>query len=283
MRNNFFKTIYKGDSEERGVYAGENYSVRHLNEISSQKLINAATEYEQLVRKLSSNKVIVLVKNISSMIIFLCAIVVVISLNQSKDILSYYPFLIALVVSLIVFFASIIANGRKKQAFMNSDEYKQSISKLENLYEDTKEELGIPSEASSIDIFFEAYEIVKDVEVPVNRQVNFYNSSLYCYVENNNLYMSDLSDVYEIPLSAITNIIKVEKKCTFFGWNKEQRFNSEQLKKYNIRYNGLFSIKEYYVVELDLNDEQYSLIIPNYDIDEFNNLIKVCNIEPREI
>ena len=71
----------------------------------------------------------------------------------------------------------------------------------------------------------------------------------------------------KIPLAAVGAVNVINKRLGFIGWSKEQTPNSPEYKPYKITVNnmgGLF-VKWCFSVNLNLDGEEYEIIIPPYE------------------
>ena len=101
------------------------------------------------------------------------------------------------------------------------------------------------------------------------------NSEVYLFIENDKVYFADCGAVIEIPLASFKNIDKANKSVIVPKWNKEVPFNNEKYKEYKVKQNGygMFYVKPYYSIKLLIDNEDYEMLIPNYDLKEFLKVV----------
>lgn len=159
-----------------------------------------------------------------------------------------------------------------------SPEYQAVINDTENVNNGSYEELGVPEGADSIDVLCYPYKLNRKGKekngcqfaqyVPINYKI---------FKQDDSLCFADVNDLIQIPLSAVTGASYVPKRVAFYGWTKDDKFNSEKYKPYKIRANnfGALFIKGYISVNLLLDGEEREIIIPLYEQDVIEKYIPV--------
>ena len=101
------------------------------------------------------------------------------------------------------------------------------------------------------------------------------NSEVYFFVENDKACFADYSAVIEIPLESFKSADKIDKRIIIPTWHKEVPYNNEKYKEYKIKRNGydMFYVKPYYSIKLLIDNEDYEMLIPNYDLKEFLKVV----------
>jgi len=180
---------------------------------------------------------------------------------------------VLLVASAIIF---IVEKIREKRV-VESDEYKYAISKSENADRNSLLELNIPSSAPTVDVFMWLYKIKKDGSFKNAISTEYDPMEMYVFEEKGYLCLADLSSVYGIaPISSFKKIEYITKKSSFSCWNKDEPYNKGKYKEYKIsadKYETEFYIKNLCSVQLELNGEEYEIIVPPYDIYAFENIL----------
>ncbi|MDE6618763.1 MAG: hypothetical protein K2K13_07050 [Clostridiales bacterium] len=159
-----------------------------------------------------------------------------------------------------------------------SPEYKAVINDTENVNNGSYDELGVPSDADSIDVLCFPYKLNRKGKerngcqfaqyVPINYKI---------FKQDDGLYFADVNDLIQIPLSAVKDATYVPKTVAFYGWTKDDKFNSPKYKPYKIRANnfGALFIKGYISVNLLLDEEEKEIIIPLYEQDVIEKYVPV--------
>lgn len=196
-------------------------------------------------------------------------------INALKD--RGYIFIIG-IISFIIFLVLFVIYLNKKQRNKDEVETKQIEMKIASLENDCKRELNIPFNVNKIDIFLSKVKNKNGNEKSGNSI--FANLQFMIYKDENNLYIADIHRVIALPLIAFKEIKKIKKSIVFQFWNKKDSYKSEKYKSYKIRSNnGLFFSKTYYVIYLKIDNEDFKINIPNYDLDTF---LEVLNLKVEE-
>ncbi len=178
-----------------------------------------------------------------------------------------------LAVSTIIF----IVEKIRERNITESDEYKYAISKSENADRNSLLELNIPSSAPAVDIFMWLYKVKKNGTLKNALSAEYDPMEMYVFEENGCLCLADLNTVYSIaPISAFEKIEYIEGKSSFASWNKDESYNKGKYKEYKIstdKYETEFYIKNLCSVQFKLNGEKFEIIVPPYDIYEFENIL----------
>lgn len=182
------------------------------------------------------------------------------------------------VVCLAVAVALHIWERKRTKRVESSDEYKTVIADCNNIHSDSYEELGVPSDADSLDVLCFPYKLNRKGKEKNGCQFAQYVPIDYkIFKQDDNLYFADVNDLIQIPLSAVTGASYVPKRVAFYGWNKDDKLNSEKYKPYKIRANnyGALFMKGYISVNLLLDGEQKEIVIPLYEQEVIEKYIPV--------
>lgn len=187
-----------------------------------------------------------------------------------------YIFVIAIIL-FIVGVALTIYYGLKSKKIQSNKNFKTFLNEQELLKKEIQDELKIPKDSTEIDVLFtkvkenkEGKEITKSMGL-----FSHLNGQVFLYIEDDKVYFADLAAVIELPLDSFKSVTKINKTVVIPQWNKDVPYNNEKYKKFNIRQNGygMLYVKPYYSIKLVVNDEEYEILIPNYDIDKFLNVV----------
>lgn len=146
---------------------------------------------------------------------------------------------------------------------LNTDPYfKQSLEREEKL---TDVALKIPESAEKTDILV----IDRQVKFPVYRM-----QTMKVFKENGLLCFSDNYQVTGIPLSQVMTAYAINSKTRFYP---AEMINKEKCKACNIKrsfnYNGQYIIDSRLAVELQLNGEQYEIVVAGYNAEAFTKFL----------
>lgn len=160
----------------------------------------------------------------------------------------------------------------------SSEEYKTVIDECDNIHNGSYEELGVPSDADSLDVLCFPYKLNRKGKEKNGCQFAQYVPIRYkIFKQDDNLYFADVNDLIKIPLSAVMGASYVPKRVAFYGWTKDETFRSPKYKPYKIRANnfGALFMKGYISVNLILDGEENEIIIPLYEQDVIEKYVPV--------
>lgn len=171
----------------------------------------------------------------------------------------------------------IIYKKVKSKKGEKSESVKNFLNEQELLKKDILNELRIPEDATVIDILLTKVKENKDGKEIAKTMGLFthINSEVYLFLECNKVYFADYSAVIEIPLESFKSIDKINKSIVIPEWHKKVAFNNEQYKEYKVKQNsyGMVFVKQYYSIKLLIDNEDYEMLIPNYDLKEFLKVV----------
>lgn len=178
------------------------------------------------------------------------------------------PLLWIAVIALIVF------EMLKAKKIYSSEDFSGHIENIISIIQEAEQYLEIPENSSEIDVLFFRY-MKKDGEIkrkdfPLFSHINLSHKA---YVKNDNLCLSNLRYVMEIPLQSVKSIHMEKKKAHFPNWNKSEPFNSKEYRQFKVTCNnqGTYFAK-YYSVQIQDIKGDFEFYVPNYDID------KICSL-----
>ncbi|MDE5563140.1 MAG: hypothetical protein K2J01_06320, partial [Clostridiales bacterium] len=182
------------------------------------------------------------------------------------------------VVCLAVAIALHVWERKRVKRVESTEEYKTALDGCDNMHNGCYEELGVPEGADSLDVLCFPYKLNRKGKekngcqfaqyVPINYKI---------FKQDDSLCFADVNDLIQIPLSAVKDANYVPKTVTFYGWIKDDKFNSEKYKPYKIRANnvGALFMKGYISVNLLLDGEEKEIIIPLYEQDVIEKYVPV--------
>jgi len=162
----------------------------------------------------------------------------------------------------------------KYQIKQYETQYETSDEKetIEQITKQSFDELDIPTDAIAVELLMSGYKIKNDEHkrVKIGGFYDYANFMFFIYESGDNICFASMEEVYEVPKSAFTDIVKVEKRYSLPTWGKPEGFKSEQYKNYQIRANGFgIVVRSLYEVHIDFQGEEYMVIVPEYDMDLF--------------
>lgn len=266
--NNFFSLDVDGNS--RPVF--EKYMVKRISNKTNKEIeemnirINSfQNKYKSIFSKLSSLSMLL------SFPFILIGLSYVIFQNITYALIGIIGFVICLGLSFLFMFLEY----KKTKKINNSEEYIALNNDAERLIKKAYLELGIKEELNGIDCYFNYYK---------NKNGKLTSSLLYkslmvkeylVYKDELYLYFVDVYALIKIPLSSIKGLNQIDNSINFYGWNKKELPSSDKYKKYKIKTlnNMYFKIPSYWSLDIELDGEEYSILIANYDKEIVKNLL----------
>lgn len=186
-------------------------------------------------------------------------------------------------VAIVLFLYLLILEKVRAKKVVQSEEFKDFVSHVDETIERSMVELEIPMDAQVIDVFSFTYRINKKGEKKINTNPFFHymNTQLHVYVKDDCLCLADIYQEVAIPLSSLVEIRKINKRAITGGWNKEENVNQGRFKKYKMTVNnfGSIFIKPYYAVIINDPIGEFEFYVPCYDIDTIVDLTHLQIIE----
>lgn len=155
-----------------------------------------------------------------------------------------------------------------------SSEYRYAVEKAEKITAESREALYIPHDAADCDVFISPYKVKKNGK---HRSAiwgaNYNNGSFWAFREGDALCIADTTIVFKIPFDRIERIVRVNKRISFQGWNKDVNYRTPQYKPYKIRQNnnGAFFVKPYLSIRIR-GSEEWELILPPYETETIERI-----------
>ena len=159
-------------------------------------------------------------------------------------------------------------------------ETEESIQKLEHLKQANQAifaELGVPANATTVDILVFYYKMKKGklkVTEKGMQMTPYLNPIFYVFADEENLYLADLTGKYAFPRTSLVTIHTVKKQTGITGWNKPIGYNEGIYKQYKIGCNqyGNIICKRHYILEVNHNGTPFGIYIPDYELPVFESL-----------
>ena len=173
-----------------------------------------------------------------------------------------------------------IFSAMRNKRILTEENATEKIAALRKTTEIMYTELGVPSNADTVDLLIFNYRF-KNGRLKMN---TFVNPIMKVYVEDYELRIADIATLYSFPLESLKAINRINKRALIPGWNKDVPFNQGEYKQYKMSSNdyGIFC-KPYYILELIKNGESYSIYFPAYELPVFERLtLMKANDDARE-
>jgi hypothetical protein len=177
---------------------------------------------------------------------------------------------------LIIWIVLIIAEKKRVKGVLESDEARQVSEALETSINDSYISLGVPDDASAIEVLMFRYKSVNGEVTPQGiGAYSFVNLITKMYKKDDCFCVADIVNAYSIPLSSIKRIVKVSKKSLLPYWHKSDDLKSDKYKPYGLKIDsktGGFFINDYYILCFEHGGENWGLYFPPYDLEEIIKL-----------
>ena len=161
--------------------------------------------------------------------------------------------------------------GRMKvQSMENDPQIKTKNNELEIEIALMMYEMGVPTNAKSMDILVFNYK-TKDGEIiptaPIMMPSIFMNFECKAYSDGDTIYLADSDSVYAFNKSDIKMLRKVDSKATVYSWNKQDNPTDPKYAACGVSLNkmGMATSDCYYIVEIEKHGETFGLYVPGYE------------------
>lgn len=164
----------------------------------------------------------------------------------------------------------------RNRRVIGSGAFKMYEGEREKLMREVKESLAVPAEAVKCDVFACRYLPKRNRQ---KRMPFFKNSYLAleteAWREGESFCAFDGDAVFKFPFESVIETERVEKRVTFYGWNKPEKHNKGKYKLYKVRYNSngeYYTVKPVYRVRLFRESEEYEILFPAYEKETLEKL-----------
>lgn len=150
-----------------------------------------------------------------------------------------------------------------------SEEYRNFLKDWEALYKKCEQDLKIPRNAKTIDVFLYVYTSKGGKEKPAYKTFNYVNANVKLFVEGNMVMLADQQTVFGFDRKWFKGFEVVKEAVTFNNWHKEKPITSEEYKKYGIKANnyGVFVVKNAVKLFIERDGTQSFILVPPYESD----------------
>ena len=258
----------------------ERFACERISQESSDALDDVSEQATDVAKKADIPiilKILTFISGIGMIIVFRVVANLITDDIPIQQIIAQHLWMIIVGVSCVaIFFGICFYSKRLNKKVTDSEEYAVTESRINNVLANVYAELGVPSEAEDVDVFFCFYKEKNGKYIVKRSGVNpfdFVNFSNKIFIENGNLYVADTTTKYCIPDFIPTSIEKVNKRKTFPIWNKDTPHNKGEYKQYKISYNdSVYSCKPFYILHFESYGEKWGLYFPSYELPFFEKL-----------
>ncbi|MBP5177485.1 MAG: hypothetical protein ILP02_02755 [Clostridia bacterium] len=266
MKNLFAVYDKKGDEYERFV-------VKRVSPDKSS-LLDEAAELSESFDKSSAPSDWMVMTFIPALAIGLALILSYAFYNKSGGALRLGWLTLTLGVAFMVYGAVcrvFIYLKRRKAA--KDPERERLIERIKRISDSCKKELGVPADAKDVDVIMPYIKVGKDGSqkpAPAGG-FKYINYPFSVYSDEESVFFADSSQVIAIKKSWFTAAEDVDDPVRLPQWNKDKPYNSDDYLPYGIMpaSGGAIVVKSTYRLTFDCGDDQFEVILPDYDKDAF--------------
>ena len=188
-------------------------------------------------------------------------------LAEGAETIPWTAWLCLIPVAICLVAGVLISRSYKKmvESRMSTDEMTLQMEQADACYQLSRHEMGVPSDAVTVDILTYAYEMKKGKEKQIHLADEHYSATpLEAFVEDGCLMLAEAAKTYGFPLAQVTAVTRLEGGTRIYSWNKEEGCKDEPYKPYRISYNeddDVFTVRAVYVLEWPEGE----LVVPDYD------------------
>lgn len=166
---------------------------------------------------------------------------------------------------------------KKKISIISSEEYKTVEQNAKSAVDLALSYLKIPKNAAKTDVLCYYYYKEENGEIrDAAGHFKYLNVPMYIFREGDTLCIADVGAVFGVDIKSIKGIAEREEKVTFTQWNKDTSHTKGVYADYKITLNsyGVYTIRKSCVIKLEIEAQDYEIIIPSYDIEPIKRLLK---------
>lgn len=170
-----------------------------------------------------------------------------------------------------------VISVRREKKVMESDEGISATRNLKANVEAVYSELSVPDYAKEVDVLMFYYK-EKNGKVKVcEKGIQFFthrNLPFRAYADASNLYLANVEGKWSFPLYSLKVVRMVKKRVRLDRWNKSEGYRKGRYAQYKLVAddNGCIHCKRHYVVEFNVDGEEWGIYIPNYELPVFEEL-----------
>lgn len=168
--------------------------------------------------------------------------------------------------------------GRRKSGRVTgTEEFTQSMRRLDSEIERLQRELQVPAGAKTVDVVQLTHRW-KNGKLKIHTQgmetTPYTNIPMQVFRREDMLCLVDLENRYELPISAMRCLKKVKKPLVCQDWNKHEPINSEFYKPYKLSLDNYNRVRTraYGLLELHHQGTDWAVWLPPYELNYISAL-----------
>ena len=279
MRKPFFGIDITED-KKRSSFNSDEYITKSAGESAAKRFEEKSAELDGKIAQYSLPTLLKIVKYLGLM----CAAMIA-SVLLEEDMTFAIAYKNAPILMTVLLVGSVVGvflflyEIRERKKMASDPSVTEAVNEAKRATTEVFDELGVPTYAHETDILLFRYK-VKDGNIkPVPTAMMptpYVNAWAKVFKEEDKLVIANVEARYDIPLSEITGISKVNKKIQVTGWNKDIPLNDEKFKPYGVGIvstTGTVVFRGYGVLEFTHGGENFGIYIPSYDLPTFEFLL----------
>ncbi|MGD9910002.1 MAG: hypothetical protein AB7U79_05320 [Candidatus Izemoplasmatales bacterium] len=188
-----------------------------------------------------------------------------------------YLYMIFTVLMIVAIFYEMIYKSKLSE-FKESPEYKEVILQQESMFNLFRDEFQLPEDEQKLTVLGFRYQIENDKMNLLPKNAHLYLPiALHTFVKNNILFLASIDQLVEISLENFIGIKRIDERINLVNWIERVSYRKEPYRKYKIRKTkaDYYSIRPFYILTFKVDEVQYDLTLPVYEIAKFIQLTKI--------
>lgn len=270
----------------KNEYVGKDFVIKTISEEELDKLDeNRFNETNLSSEKTKPDGLKTAIKYVGFLLMFSLLFLFFYYVKNLEEKIQNVLYIVASVVILIVIL--IIAFNKDKKEKQKTKKSKNEELKqlgLENvnfdedyyLFAHLYKKLGVPVESKLISVLSFSFEEVENEIIKSFKKVDYVNQYYRFFIKKNNLYVASDWCLFEISLNDIKKIEKNLDPVKVLDYELKSKLKNSNFKNYSIKKIGFdkFEFGLTYKIIINRNGEEFYFLIPEYEIDKINELIK---------
>lgn len=282
---NFF-SVNKTDNTDNTDYDVNPYLARRVSDEVKQKLDNVfdvleedmappppTEEYTEMKKK----------EGIYWLICLICFLAGVVLFFLGSELNWFDPAYLLLIpvgillVAALVLCISAKSTRNKRDALDHAQrkvDFDEASQKLEAAAAEAADELGVPDNATAVDILPYHYTVKDGKEVLYGKKGRFDNLTLSFFLGDDGLRVATACELFVIPLDQISGYRVYDEPYEIEMWLKPEDSDSDTYRAFDLRRSGFFGRKgrRYFGIAVK-GQEEYEILIPGYDFEPIRALL----------
>lgn len=195
------------------------------------------------------------------------ALITAVEIYIETKVLSLVPTLATMICAFLAGVFFLVRKNRNQKSEADADTDFDSLNRgYDTYHEEVKAELSVPETAKEVTVFAQYYasdSLDSEVYSPIRPEV---------FVRDENLCFYYDSAIIGFPIADIRGIERVDEPISFDDWDDDVPYNRGKYMEYKISMKKtkddeeIYSMKGYYSLRLEREEQPFEIIIPLFDI-----------------